>query len=476
MIAYAKKKKCKLYVTFIDFKKAYDLIPRIAIITILYSYGCSLKMILAIQAMYSISNIIIGSTILRIKKGVRQGAPSSGTLFTIFIDKLIRSLNNAFPTDGFLGFLNCLAFMDDLVIISTTRIGMQTKLNILNSFCCNYNMFINVDKSKFFVINGDLQDNIPFTCGNIEIENTDNYTYLGCIFTSCGNIAASIKIHASNKFTNYLKLSNFLRVNCNFPFFIKKKVLEAAYNTSIFYGCISWFNLSPRAMKGLYNGGIKQLLGVRIATCNLLALCEANYPPIEFYIKEIQSKCYRKLLYDNSRSIDDDPFLHIWNIAFQENVYYAKYMKTLADSNMNYITAGINHVHQMIQQSNSSKITTYLSINPNLIVHPIYISKDPTLKEFHRIAFTKLRVSSHYLRVELGRWARPIIPINERTCNCTTTPVIQDEIHVFTNCLITNNISLDFPSVNFNIPEIFNLSDAHLLCKICYEIDSKFTR
>ena len=43
-------------------------------------------------------------------------------------------------------------------------------------------------------------------------------------------------------------------------------------------------------------------------------------------------------------------------------------------------------------------------------------------------ALSKLRVSSHRLQIEAGRWVRPRrIPVNER--KCTICQVVEDEFH-----------------------------------------------
>ena len=54
-----------------------------------------------------------------------------------------------------------------------------------------------------------------------------------------------------------------------------------------------------------------------------------------------------------------------------------------------------------------------------------------------RYSLTRLRVSSHRLNIESGRWARPnIIPVNERMCqNCN---VLVDEYHFVLECSLYN--------------------------------------
>ena len=51
---------------------------------------------------------------------------------------------------------------------------------------------------------------------------------------------------------------------------------------------------------------------------------------------------------------------------------------------------------------------------------------------------TRLLVSSHSLRVETGRWTRPVTPRSDR--KCTTCNVIEDECHFLLECRRYNHI------------------------------------
>ena len=48
--------------------------------------------------------------------------------------------------------------MDDTVILFTSRNGILTKLSKLNDFCVSHGMKINASKTKFMVINGNIED------------------------------------------------------------------------------------------------------------------------------------------------------------------------------------------------------------------------------------------------------------------------------------------------------------------------------
>ena len=52
-----------------------------------------------------------------------------------------------------------------------------------------------------------------------------------------------------------------------------------------------------------------------------------------------------------------------------------------------------------------------------------------------RICFTKLRLSSHKLLVERGRWIKPKVAYNERRCTLCNYSDIQDEFHITLCCV-----------------------------------------
>ena len=150
---YATSRKCKLYMVFVDFSKAYDKVPRRALIERLISLGCGTAMVMAIAALYGDTQIILGSAIITTSIGIRQGSPTSCWLFTMYIDKFTKMIKNS-PTDGFLGWLHCLLLMDDTIILATSRDRLKEKVEILLQFCHESGMVINQEKTKSMVING----------------------------------------------------------------------------------------------------------------------------------------------------------------------------------------------------------------------------------------------------------------------------------------------------------------------------------
>ena len=98
-----------------------------------------------------------------------------------------------------------------------------------------------------------------------------------------------------------------------------------------------------------------------------------------------------------------------------------------------------------VSESAKSRETTYRSIDSILVQHPVYTSLG--IHEAERISSTRLGLSSHRLKIEIGRWSR--IPQNERLCTCGG---IQTEEHILihspeTEALRRRYHSCDIPTL-----------------------------
>ena len=86
----------------------------------------------------------------------------------------------------------------------------------------------------------------------------------------------------------------------------------------------------------------------------------------------------------------------------------------------------------------------YYCINPSSDVHCVYKMRSEFIPEHLRIAFTRMRLSSHRLRVETGRWSR--LPREQHLCACGQ---VQDEQHILTVCPIVEHCIESYGDYNF---------------------------
>jgi len=74
-----------------------------------------------------------------------------------------------------------------------------------------------------------------------------------------------------------------------------------------------------------------------------------------------------------------------------------------------------------------------------MTVFPMYVGKVLSIPDRDRVYDTRLRLSSHKLAIETGRWSS--IPREDRLCPCG---VIQMEEHVICHRLLSDHIRSQF--------------------------------
>ncbi len=424
LISFCKRKRYKLFLVFVDFSKAYDRVSRGKMFSVLKLFGCGTVMLSAIIAMYTITSCVLGSTVINSCIGVRQGSPTSCFLFVIFVEMLIRMIKNNVNPDSFLDWLHTLMLMDDTVILATSRERLEQKLKYLEEYCKEYGMVINEKKTKLMVINGEEEDRETIFMGDVAIKHADSYVYLGAIITADGSTATSIVHHAKEKEKSLNKLLIFLAVNYDAPFYVKLKVFKAAFSASILYSMESWIGMSTKPIEKLYVKGVKALLGVRHSTLNNMCLIESGIPPLKSFIYNAQGKFFSRMM--NRMDLEDDPLGFALRLVEREDPQmWRNIQRVLATEDHNKTET--DHIKQTASQDTRSRVITYCKLNPGHAVHALYNQTQSYIPDSLRISLTRLRLSSHRLRIELGRWSKT--PRPGRLCSCG---LLQDEEHILT--------------------------------------------
>ncbi len=99
-------------------------------------------------------------------RGVRQGCNLSPTLFNIYINELAEALDRSGSIPGLAlhdSEVKCLLYADDLVLLSPTAEGLQHSLALLEQYCEEWALTVNLDKTRVMVFQKKArsQGNIP---------------------------------------------------------------------------------------------------------------------------------------------------------------------------------------------------------------------------------------------------------------------------------------------------------------------------
>ena len=188
-----RKVKGKVYAVFIDLRKAFDLVCRQALLFKLACYGVNGGLFHIIKNMYgsSTGHIKINGKIseaFRILKGTEQGHPLSPELFKVYFQELSELLNEALTNCPTLSGQNIthLAWADDLVVLSLDQESLQKQVDIIERYCNDWGLEVNISKTKFLVFNGksSCSDGWRPVLYGQPIEKVSSYCYLGVIISS----------------------------------------------------------------------------------------------------------------------------------------------------------------------------------------------------------------------------------------------------------------------------------------------------
>ena len=88
---------------------------------------------------------------------------------------------------------------------------------------------------------------------------------------------------------------------------VKCKVYEAAFATSILYGCESWLGASLAPVERMYMSAIRNILGVRKSTPKLMCLLKAGIPSLAALVQNKQSHFLHKIVAERQGMEESDP-------------------------------------------------------------------------------------------------------------------------------------------------------------------------
>ena len=190
----------RLFVVFIDFRKAYDRINRDLLFLKLQKSGIRGTFYKNIKALYNSISYRVrvrGGTLDPISStlGLKQGGVLSPLLFNLYIDDLKDIFDESCdPVKMCENPLSHLLYADDLVLMSTSETGLNNGLKRLADYCETWQLEVNMKKSQVIIFNRSERKltGTKFMFQNKPMEIVKSYCYLGIDLYPSGTFRTSI--------------------------------------------------------------------------------------------------------------------------------------------------------------------------------------------------------------------------------------------------------------------------------------------
>ena len=448
---YLHKLKSKLYVCFVDFKKAFDSIDRNALFQKIDNKGIGGNFLKLIKDMYSntLYSCKFGDSYSEpflTTLGAKQGDSLGPTLFNIFVDDIKSSfIDNTQTKPVSLGVhtFNHLLYADDLVILSESPTGLQHCLNALDNYCDKWRLNINIKKTKAMILSKTERkaktdsNTYLFDLNDNRLELVKEYKYLGLTVTCNGklNYAAEILSQKARK--------AFFGLKANIPssdsLSVQKwlKLYNSMITPILTYGSEIWIadhkinieNLHNLSFEKTQNMIMKQILGVHGKSTNLAIHAELGLEPLCFKAFKLMFKYYNRLIkieqskdyvYDLLRSaFDEDNFKQLhsqnclsWGKSVEQlktvfnldtlDLFHVQFSKEMST----YYSGKLMNQLIHIRNSETGKLRFFSKILATFEIQK-YLTFN--INRYVRSFLTKLRLSAHSLAIETGRYCKPIM-------------------------------------------------------------------
>ena len=489
------KQKAKLFSCFVDFKKAFDSVPRDILLKKLLKYGINGKFFNIIRNVYLNDEACVKangvrSTSFDINIGVRQGCVLSPLLFNIFICDLAKTLmeqENA-PEVGPLR-INSLFWADDLVLFSKDEKGLQNMLNILENYCKENELTVNTKKTKCMIFNktGRLLLR-PFYLNGVQLEMVRSYKYLGFLLTPSGELNTGLKDLRDRAFRAFMKVKNDMGGSFNQDIPLILSLVDALIKpillyASDFWGCFKLPRFDP--IQSLYMSMMKQILGVQKQTTNIGVLLELGKTPISIEAKKLSIKNWERIKKGNANTLllasyqdamqEDLPWISQIKSTLERNGFLSLYLDDHSDKPhfvFKKLAERLNDsFHQEAFESiskESSKLRTCSLFKKDKRSEP-YLSEIKNINV--RKLVTKFRLSNHRLMIEVGRHQG--LNIEDRICPLCSASV-ENESHFLLSCPIYKyQRELLLNPIISNYPNFANWTEAQKLELLLSDMDQK---
>ena len=377
-----------------------------------------------------------------------------------------------------------LLWADDLVLLALDHASLQKMINVLQSYCIEWGLSINISKTEVMIFNNSgrlLKEGSTFSFGDTPIPQTRKYTYLGIVFTISGsfNEAQSVLRQKAVRGIFSLKRMIDLRAVDRPTLF---NLFDSLIQPIVSYGCQAWLpgtwcfrNLSnkddtPLKLKNLTKDPIEKLhmsfmkwsLGVTSRTANIPVWGDTGRYPLSVELsKNVFS--YLRRLEQLDKNDSNSLVRHAYREQVDSGLLWYENIKALHDNLCEQESFNIttpNNIRLAYRRCFREHWDKERFVNKKLGFYNVVkaqFGEEPYIEFPYKLVkpLERQRSSSHDLAIETGRHLQkhktPGSNIITRICRSCCTgdlemlnrlselplfdPIVEDEMHALRSCI-----------------------------------------
>ena len=492
---YVTRSRKRIYSCFVDYAKAFDSVCREALLFKLWKMGIQGRFFKCIEYMYQNSSTKVKllnklSDKIDVICGTEQGHPMSPELFKCFIHQLSKDINCIEDINvPLLGAVKVthLLWADDLVLLALDRESLQAMLNVLQSYCLEWGLSVNVSKTAIMVFNPTgrlLKDSLDFTLGESVIPSAREYCYLGIKFTLSGSLKTAQATLRQKGLRSYFAIKRMIDIR-----HIRKSILFKLFDALIqpiaTYACQVWLpstnlfkavidegtrdnrlkSIALDPLENLHLSFLKWTMNVHKYASNAAVWGDCGRYPLGVVASKLVFS-FRDRLEDMDKEGSAALVRHAYceqkqlNLSWYRSIAAVKDRLEMEEARPlhwpNQIRSGLKCWFEKswnIERSLNRKLKFYNTIK-NEFKEELYLRLELNSNTSKRLA--QLRTSTHTLNIETGRHGANRLKLINRVCKhcCTkdmgtlelllelplSDPIIEDEEHVLRNCPLYDDL------------------------------------
>ena len=444
----------RLYMCFIDMRKAFDMVDRQTLWYKLINMGLTGKVLRLFKSMYEeVKSQVRGfcgdmGEAFAVLFGVRQGESASPLLYSFLINDLREHLLSTAPSckakwDTLAMLL--LMYADDIVIISDTARGLQDGLDSLKQYCDKWGLKVNIAKSKVMMSRPAMRTRQEqFFYDGSALDNVNHFCYLGLEINYNGRWTVAIHTLAMKAKKTLFGVNRMLAKHI-LPISDRIRIFNTVVEPILLYGAELWGGSKAMDVNKVHKTFLKLTLGIKVNTPDYLLYLETGQLSLEAK-RDIRLLSYwGRLLSQPASKLTKEVYelMRASNLQWCKDVQNTLEKYSLQDYWNRQSMSRPDEVFgntvkrkvkdywfkRFCEQLSSSKGSFYRHLVGKELKMPSYLS---VLGLSYARWMARLRVRSHYLHVETGTWEQHPLPLVERLCDLCG--VVEDEPHVLLSC------------------------------------------